>query len=45
MKRIIIIESEDIELLNRFSDRIDELSENLQLYEFEIELSHFKEDE
>jgi len=43
MKRIVIIETDNEELLNRFANRIDKLLEE-QVYDNEIQLSHFKED-
>jgi hypothetical protein len=43
MKRIITIESESEELINRFADEVDKLLEK-KVYDNEVELAHFCED-
>ena len=46
MKRIIVIESEDVELLNRFADIIDKKVEELKdIEEWRLDVFHFKGDE
>ncbi len=42
-KRIIVIESEEEEYVNRFADVIDKTLEKMD-YGNEIQLTHFKED-
>lgn len=42
-KRIIVIESESEELINRFADKCD-IVVNVQPYKDEVDLTHFKED-
>ena len=43
MKRIVVIESEEEEYVNRFADAIDKELETMP-FEMEVELTHFKED-
>ncbi len=43
MKRIVVIESEEEEYINRFADAIDKTLETMS-YGNEIVLTHYKED-